>query len=144
MVLFQKNEYPPLAFIGIYFLSGLISSLLSDISTLNKPVVSCGASGAIIGIITALLAYSLVFKTDFQEMPIKAMLISLALTTGIGLFPSVNNIAHLTGAIAGFALGILVSVLHKIILLSKQSQHSNYQYVICCYWIWHLFRIFRF
>ena len=92
---------PPLAFIGIYLLSGLFGSLASDVATINYNVISCGASGAILGIITALLAYSLINRTDLQEMPIKSIVVSLLLT--------IDNMAHIGGAITGLILGGLIS-----------------------------------
>lgn len=109
-----EQRIPRLAFIGIYFLSGIIGSLSSDIATISQNVISCGASGAILGIITALLAYCLVFKTNIQEMPVKAMLISLVLTAGIGLLPSIDNMAHIGGACAGFVLGGAVCLCLKM------------------------------
>lgn len=104
---------PPFAFIGIYLLSGLFGSLASDISTLHHSVVSCGASGAILGIITALLAYSLINRTDLQQMPIKSIVVSLILTAGLGLLPSIDNMAHIGGAVSGFILGGLVTICLK-------------------------------
>jgi membrane associated rhomboid family serine protease len=104
---------PPFAFVGIYLLSGLFGSLASDVSTIHQNIISCGASGAILGIITALLAYSLVNRTNLQEMPIKSILISLLLTAGFGLLPSIDNMAHIGGAVTGFVLGGLVSLCVK-------------------------------
>lgn len=104
---------PSFAFIGIYLLSGLFGSLASDISTLHDNVVSCGASGAILGIITALLAYSLINRTDLEEMPIKSIVTSLILTAGLGLLPSIDNMAHIGGAVSGFILGGLVTICLK-------------------------------
>lgn len=109
-----EQRIPCLAFVGIYFFSGLVGSLSSDIATINQNVISCGASGAILGIITALLAYCLVFKTNIQEMPVKAMLVSLVLTAGLGLLPSIDNMAHIGGACAGFVLGGVVSLCIKM------------------------------
>lgn len=104
---------PPFSFIGIYLLSGLFGSLASDVSTIRHSVISCGASGAILGIITALLAYSLINRTDLQEMPIKSIVISLFLTLGLGLLSSIDNMAHIGGAITGFILGGIVTVCLK-------------------------------
>ncbi|OCG21440.1 rhomboid family intramembrane serine protease [Gilliamella sp. App4-10] len=108
-----EQRIPHMAFIGIYLFSGLVGSLSSDIATINQNVISCGASGAILGIITALLAYCLVFRSNIQEMPIKAMLVSLVLTAGLGILPSINNMAHIGGACAGFVLGGLISLCLK-------------------------------
>lgn len=105
-----EQRIPRMAFLGIYLFSGLVGSLSSDIATINQNVISCGASGAILGIITALLAYCLVFRSNIQEMPIKAMLVSLVLTAGLGLLPSINNMAHVGGACTGFVLGGLISL----------------------------------
>lgn len=99
-----EKRIPAFMYIGIYLFSGLFGNLISDFFLLYQHVVSCGASGAIIGVITSLLAYSVVFKTNFEEMPIKAILISLVLTAGLGLLPSINNIAHVAGAISGFII----------------------------------------
>ena len=104
---------PPLAFVGIYLLSGLFGSLASDVATIHINVISCGASGAILGIITALLAYSLINRTDLQEMPIKSIVVSLLLTAGLGLLPSIDNMAHIGGAITGFILGGLITLCLK-------------------------------
>ncbi|MCX8664973.1 MULTISPECIES: rhomboid family intramembrane serine protease [unclassified Gilliamella] len=100
---------PPFAFLGIYLLSGLFGSLASDIATIHYNVISCGASGAILGIITALLAYSLINRTDLHEMPIKSIVVSLLLTAGLGLLPSVDNMAHIGGGVTGFVLGGLIT-----------------------------------
>lgn len=108
-----ERQIPWFAFLGIYILSGIISSLTSDIATINNNVISCGASGAILGIISALLAYSLVNRESLKEMPVRAIIVSLILTAGLGLLPSINNMAHLGGAIAGFILGTLISLLIK-------------------------------
>lgn len=108
-----EKRLPKFVFIGIYFLSGLISNLVSDIANLDRTVISCGASGAILGVITALLAYSLVNRANLKEMPINAIIISLLLTAGLGLLPGINNMAHLGGAVAGFGLGLVVSLLIK-------------------------------
>ena len=111
---------PPLAFIGIYLLSGLFGSLASDVATINHNVISCGASGAILGIITALLAYCLINRTDLQEMPIKSIVVSLLLTFGLGLLPSIDNMAHIGGAITGLILGGLISVCLEKFRYQKQ------------------------
>ncbi|NUF50130.1 rhomboid family intramembrane serine protease [Gilliamella sp. ESL0250] len=108
-----EKRIPAIAFLGIYLFSGLVGSLSSDIATINQNIISCGASGAILGIITALLAYCLVFKANIQEMPVKVMLISLILTAGLGLLPSIDNMAHIGGACAGFVLGGLISLCIK-------------------------------
>lgn len=100
---------PPFAFLGIYLLSGLFGSLASDIATINHNVISCGASGAILGIITALLAFSLINRANITEMPIKSIVVSLILTAGLGLLPTIDNMAHIGGAATGFILGAIVT-----------------------------------
>ncbi|MCX8602272.1 MULTISPECIES: rhomboid family intramembrane serine protease [unclassified Gilliamella] len=104
-----ERVIPPFAFLGIYFLSGLYGSLASDIATINVVVISCGASGAILGIITAFLAFSLVNHVDMEQLPIKSIIVSLVLTAAIGLLPSIDNMAHIGGAVTGFILGGIVS-----------------------------------
>lgn len=100
---------PPFAFLGIYLLSGLFGSLASDIATINQYVISCGASGAILGIITALLAFSLINRANITEMPIQSIVVSLILTAGLGLLPSIDAMAHIGGAATGFILGSVVA-----------------------------------
>lgn len=105
-----EKRIPRPAFIGIYFLSGLAGNLLSNIVNIDQTIISCGASGAVLGLIAALLAYFMVTRTNSESISINSLLLSLVLTAGLGLFPFIDNMAHLGGAATGFVLGFLVSI----------------------------------
>lgn len=117
-----EKRIPRVLFVGIYFISGVAGNLLSNIVNIDKLIISCGASGAILGLITALLAYFMVTRTNSEELPINNLLLSLLLTLGLGFFPFIDNMAHLGGAATGFILGVLVSIcITKITYPSKLS-----------------------
>lgn len=105
-----EKRIPRVAFFGIYFISGLVGNLLSNIANIDKEIISCGASGAILGLITALLAYFMVTRTNSKEMPVNSLLLSLLFTLGLGYLPFIDNVAHIGGAVTGFVLELLISI----------------------------------
>jgi rhomboid protease GluP len=95
-------------FITIYILSGLFGSLASFASR-GPYVLSAGASGAIFGIIGMNLAFFMIHHQTFGQFGRQRMMNTLFII-GINLFlgftiPGIDNLAHLGGLIAGFAMG---------------------------------------
>lgn len=94
-------------FVFIYFGSGLIGSVVSYIYYINNnPYICCiGASGAIFGVIGALVYILIVNKGQLEDLKLSRMLIYLVLSVYLGFTSSgVCNVAHVSGFIAGFAL----------------------------------------
>lgn len=76
----------------------------------DSPAVSGGASGAIFGIIGALLWIILRNHGRFRDMDLRRFMIMLALSLYYGFTTAdVDNAAHIGGLIFGFLLGILMA-----------------------------------
>ncbi len=95
-------------YITIYILAGLFGSLASFASR-GPNVLSAGASGALLGVIGMNLAYFLIHRQTFgqfgrQRMMNTLFIIGINLVLGFTV-PSIDNIAHLGGLAAGFAMG---------------------------------------
>lgn len=104
--LLEKRLYR-IAFIGIYFCSGLAGSLLSAFIHSSSNIVSCGASGAILGLAGALIA-CLLFQGGETKKTITGLIVSILLTFGLGAALPVDNAAHAGGLFTGVIIGSLV------------------------------------
>jgi rhomboid protease GluP len=99
---------------AIYFASGLVGSLASvawDLAT-GRAVPSVGASGAIFGLLGALIAFLLRHR-DRLRPEARSLLLQLLFWAGINIVfgfttPMIDNAAHLGGLAAGFVLGAFV------------------------------------
>lgn len=95
-------------FITIYVLAGLAGSVSSFV--LNSVAVAAGASGAIFGVLGALVAYFVVHRDmlgEFGRQSLTGLLILAGVNLFIGLsMPGVDNFAHVGGFAAGFALAL--------------------------------------
>ncbi len=105
-------------YIVIYVLSGLFGSLLSFAGR-GPNVVSVGASGAIFGLIGMNLAYFLLHRENFgqfgrQRVMNTLFVIGFNLLLGFTI-PRIDNLAHLGGLVAGFALGYGLAPRYQII-----------------------------
>ena len=98
-------------FAVIYLLAGIggnVTSLIMMLVT-GKVVVAAGASGAIYGIIGALLWVVLRNGGRFESISVPRMLLATALYIGYGFTTEgVDAWAHLGGALAGFLAAILL------------------------------------
>ncbi len=91
-----------------YFASGLVGSLASLFFLRGD--LSVGASGAIFGVLGALVGV-LLRRRDRLRPQAKQLLTQLLMWAGINVFlgfsaANIDNAAHLGGAAAGFALGL--------------------------------------
>jgi rhomboid protease GluP len=92
-------------FIWIYFTSGLMGSIFSI--SLQNQNLSIGASGAIFGLIGALLVWAIIKR---KRQILKVLLINILINIGLGLsLPNIDNFAHLGGLVGGIvvAFGVL-------------------------------------
>jgi rhomboid protease GluP len=101
--------FKPFGFGAIYIVSGIVGSLFSYFfGNYGFSRGSLGASGAIMGLLGSLLAYSLL-KGDSSLA--SAIFINLAIIGLYGfLIPQIDNWGHLGGLVAGFALGFVFLV----------------------------------
>lgn len=96
-------------FLILYFLSGIGASLLSFLHmyTSGEWAVSAGASGAIFGVVGALLWVVLRNKGHYKDLTGKGILFMIALTLYAGVTDGgVDNYAHVGGLISGFIFAI--------------------------------------
>lgn len=105
---FGKTKY-----LIIYILSGIIGNLLSMLF-LSNGYVSVGASGAIFGLLGALLYFGYHYRIYLSGV-IKSQIIPLILLNLlIGFIASgINNFAHLGGLIGGILVSMALGVKYK-------------------------------
>ena len=117
-----ENEIGRIRFLLIYFISGIggnLCSLYWNVSH-GEQVISAGASGAIFGLMGALLYIVAVNRGRLGRLSGRGMLIMVALSLYFGLTSSgVDNSAHIGGLICG----ILITVL---LYRRKRMDHSQY------------------
>ena len=117
-----ENEIGRIKFLLIYFISGIggnLCSLYWNVSH-GEQIISAGASGAIFGLMGALLYIVAVNRGRLGRLSGRGMLIMVALSLYFGLTSSgVDNSAHIGGLICG----ILITVL---LYRRKRMDHSQY------------------
>ena len=117
-----ENEIGRIKFLLIYFISGIGGNLYSLYWNVShgEQVISAGASGAIFGLMGALLYIVAVNRGRLGRLSGRGMLIMVALSLYFGLTSSgVDNSAHIGGLICG----ILITVL---LYRRKRMDHSQY------------------
>ncbi len=104
-------EIGGIKFLLIYFLSGLGGNILSawyDIQTMDYSI-SAGASGAIFGIIGALLYVAMRNRGHIGDISGRRILVMIAISLYYGFSSSgVDNLAHVGGLVTGFLSGVLL------------------------------------
>jgi rhomboid protease GluP len=96
--------FKPSGFAIIYIASGIAGSLFSFLFNSGLSRGSLGASGAIMGLLGALLSYSILEPGNTGLF--NTILINVAIIALYGfLIPQIDNWGHLGGFITGFALG---------------------------------------
>ncbi len=93
----------------VYFVSGIAGSIASTLFTRS---LSVGASGAIFGVMGAIIAFLLKRRENLTPQA-KSLLMQLLLWAGINVFLGfsikfIDNAAHLGGCAAGFAIGLFL------------------------------------
>ncbi len=93
-------------FLALYLLSGLFGSVLSF---LGNDALSAGASGAIFGLIGAMIAYFAIYRRRFGNWG-KSRLTSALVVAGYNLVfgfmaVGIDNLGHIGGLIGGLLLG---------------------------------------
>ena len=107
-----ERLYGSVSYALIYSIAGVAGSLASVTS--NPAVNSVGASGAIFGLLGALIAAQARNHGSIPASVLRPLRYSSLIFTGCALFAGllsseVDNAAHLAGVAAGFVLGLLLS-----------------------------------
>lgn len=109
-----EPEIGRIRFLLVYFLSGIggnICSLLFNVSFENV-VVSAGASGAVFGLMGALLCAVLRNKGRIGRLNKRGVLVLVVLSLYLGLTSSgVDNAAHIGGLFCGFMLEAILGLI---------------------------------
>ena len=101
----------PYKMLGIYLISGLFGNFAS--LSFNISTISVGASGAIFGLIGAILTMMYLSKTFNKKMIIQLLVVVLILIF-VSLFMSnINLMAHLGGFIGGFLITLIGYYFHE-------------------------------
>lgn len=116
LALFLLGEYVEYSFgkaryLILYLLSGLGASCFSLVFALLKAndVVSAGASGAVFGVIGALLYIVIHHRGRFYNITLPKLLLMIGYSIFSGLTSAgIDNAAHLGGLITGFLLAVLL------------------------------------
>lgn len=93
---------------AIYLISGVGGSVLS--SLFIRSAISVGASGALFGLLGAMLAELLSNWTIYTNKvaAVTTLLFVIAVNLVLGILPHVNNFAHIGGFLTGFLLGFVL------------------------------------
>lgn len=98
----------------IYFVSGIFGNLLSmsyEIYT-NNYVMSVGASGAIFGVIGALLFLVLIHRGHFEQITLGRLMFMIFYSLYSGFVgTNINNAAHIGGFLSGVGTAFIVWLL---------------------------------
>lgn len=105
-----EAKFGKIRFVGIYLLSAICGGLLSAVF-LKDNVISCGASGAIFGLLGAMVYFGFRFRLYLKDNLIYRILPVVVVNLCLGFaMTGTDNACHVGGLIAGFlsamALGI--------------------------------------
>lgn len=91
----------------IYLVSGVGGSVLSSLFIRNS--ISVGASGALFGLLGAMLSELFTNWTIYSNKAaaLVTLLVVIAINLAIGILPHVDNFAHIGGFLTGFLLGFV-------------------------------------
>lgn len=110
----------------IYLLSIILGSLLSLVFS-NGFIVSVGASGAIFGLMGALLFFGYNYRVTLNNSITRQIIPIILLNLFIGaMIPSIDNFAHLGGLIGGYLAAMMVGIKYK----TTKSEKINSTIVI--------------
>ncbi|CAN1184314.1 RHOMBOID-like protein 2 [Linum perenne] len=123
----------------IYLISGLGGSILSALFIQKN--ISVGASGALFGLLGAMLSELLTNWTIYSNKiaALLTLLVIIAINLAIGILPHVDNFAHIGGFLAGFLVGFVLLVRPQFGWVESRhlpagarvkSKHKAYQYVL--------------
>lgn len=108
---YLEKETGTVRYLLIYFLSGIIADLVSiGYNVFRRDyVVSAGASGAVFGIVGAIIYIIAVNRGKLKDLTSKQIIIFIILSMYAGFTsPNTDNAAHIGGVISGFILAALI------------------------------------
>ncbi|KAK6935338.1 Peptidase S54, rhomboid domain [Dillenia turbinata] len=125
----------------IYFLSGFGGSILSSLFIQTSHNISVGASGALFGLLGAMLSELLTNWTIYSNKAaaLLTLVVVIVINLALGILPHVDNFAHIGGFLTGFFLGFVLLARPQFGWVERQhlpsgahgkSKYKVYQYVL--------------
>lgn len=107
-----ENLFGKIKYIIIFILSGIFGSIMSLAFTHNT--ISAGASGAIFGLLGALLYFGMHYRTYLGEAIKRSIIPIIVVNLIIGFFAEgINLAAHIGGLVGGVLVAMMVGVPDK-------------------------------
>ncbi|XP_073002529.1 RHOMBOID-like protein 2 [Typha latifolia] len=124
---------------AIYLLSGFGGSVLSSLFIRNS--ISVGASGALFGLLGAMLSELITNWTIYtnKAVALLTLLFIIVINLALGILPHVDNYAHIGGFLTGFLLGFVLLIRPRFGWLEHHnpppgskamSKYMAYQYIL--------------
>ena len=133
-----ESFYGKIKYLAIYFGSGILGALLSDIFLQNS--ISVGASGAIFGLLSSIVYFGYHYRA-YLDTVIRSQIMPLIIFNiflGI-VIPNIDTFCHIGGLIGG----VLVSMARGIKYKSSKSERINGFILTTIYTIFLLILLFK-
>lgn len=106
-----EGTFGTVRFALVYFVAGLAGSVASYALTPNPEIPSIGASGALFGVIGALIPFMLLNQDVLSGTRQRVMSIAqvIGINLLIGLAPGIDNWGHIGGLLGGMAVAFFAS-----------------------------------
>ena len=133
-----ESFYGKIKYLAIYFGSGILGALLSDIFLQNS--ISVGASGAIFGLLSSIVYFGYHYRA-YLDTVIRSQIMPLIIFNiflGI-VIPNIDTFCHIGGLIGG----VLVSMACGIKYKSSKSERINGFILTAIYTIFLLILLFK-
>ena len=134
-----ESFYGKIKYLAIYFGSGILGALLSDIFLQNS--ISVGASGAIFGLLSSIVYFGYHYRA-YLDTVIRSQIMPLIIFNiflGI-VIPNIDTFCHIGGLIGG----VLVSMACGIKYKSSKSERINGFILTTIYTIFLLILLFKY
>lgn len=104
-----ESRFGSVKFIYIYLMSAVIGGLFS--AAINSNVVSVGASGAIFGLLGAMIYFGLKYRLYFKDTLLSRLITLIVINLAMGFSMSgIDNACHIGGLIGGFLGAMAVGI----------------------------------
>lgn len=134
-----EQQFGFLRVAAIYLFSGFGGSILSSLFIRNS--ISVGASGALFGLLGAMLSELITNWTIYSNKAaaLLTLVVITAINLAVGILPHVDNFAHIGGFLTGFFLGFVLLIQPQFGWMERhnlppesrvKSKHMAYQYVL--------------
>ncbi|XP_022777134.1 RHOMBOID-like protein 5 [Durio zibethinus] len=113
----------------LYMISGFGGSLRSALTPGRRETISVGASGALFGLLGAMLSELITNWTSYKNKceALSTMLLIITLNLAVGFLPHVDNSAHIGGFISGFLAGFILLMRPQFGYVSSKHIPPGYE-----------------